>query len=176
MKKVLVVSTSPRKGGNSDTVADLFVKGAIDADHEVEKISIPDIDLNFCIGCYYCFDKGKCVQKDSMNDLYEHIKNADVIAFTSPIYFYNFSGQLKTFLDRTLPVYEEMKVKDIYLLCTSWDDNKEMFEAAIDGIKAYAKSLKYAELAGTLYIGGVNEKGEVMQPDLTKAYVMGNKL
>ncbi|MGM9665282.1 MAG: flavodoxin family protein, partial [Eubacteriales bacterium] len=97
-KKVIIISSSPRKNGNSDTLAAEFEKGAASAGNTVEKINVRELDLKFCIGCQFCQTHGTCVQKDSMNGLYEKIQNADVIVFATPVYYYAVSGQLKTFL------------------------------------------------------------------------------
>ena len=64
-KKVLILSGSPRKGGNSDLLCDEFMRGAQDGGNTVEKIRVVEKKIAPCIGCYYC-DKngGKCVQPD----------------------------------------------------------------------------------------------------------------
>lgn len=68
-KKVLILSGSPRKGGNSDTLCDEFLRGAQDAGHKAEKIRVAEKKVAPCSGCYYCSTHGgACVHKDDMAD------------------------------------------------------------------------------------------------------------
>ena len=68
-KKVLILSGSPRKGGNSDILCDEFLRGAQDAGHKAEKIRVAEKKVAPCSGCYYCSTHGGvCVHKDDMAD------------------------------------------------------------------------------------------------------------
>ena len=68
-KKVLILSGSPRKGGNSDILCDEFLRGAQDAGHKAEKIRVAEKKVTPCSGCYYCSTHGgACVHKDDMAD------------------------------------------------------------------------------------------------------------
>jgi len=88
-KKVVVLSGSPRKGGNSDTLCDRFVEGARVAGHEVEKIFIRDKKINYCTGCGTCFQGDKpCPQKDDMAGILDKMIAADAIVMATPVYFY----------------------------------------------------------------------------------------
>lgn len=69
MKKVLIISSSPRKGGNSDLLCDEFARGAAETGHEVEKIRLAEKKVGYCTGCYACRKLNKCVQNDDANDL-----------------------------------------------------------------------------------------------------------
>jgi len=69
MKKVIVISTSLRRGSNSDMLADKFVEGAVSAGNDVEKISLVGKNIQFCKGCMGCQKMGRCVIKDDVNDL-----------------------------------------------------------------------------------------------------------
>ena len=104
-KNILIISTSPRRGGNSETLADEFMRGANDAGHQVEKVCLYDKSINFCKGCLACQTTMQCVIKDDISTIVERMKNFDVLVFATPIYFYEMSGQMKTFLDRTNPLY-----------------------------------------------------------------------
>ena len=97
-KKVLVISTTLRKGGNSDILSDSFIKGAQEAENIVEKISLIGKKIEFCRGCLSCQETEKCIIKDDANEIIEKIKNSDVIVFSTPIYFYEMAGQMKTLL------------------------------------------------------------------------------
>ena len=96
MKKVLVLSSSLRKGSNSETLAQEFAKGAAEAGNKVEFESLRGKKIGFCMGCLACQKKGKCVIKDDANAITKKMESADVIVFATPIYYYEMSGQPKT--------------------------------------------------------------------------------
>ena len=116
-KKILVLSSSFRKGGNSDTLCDQFVKGAVEAGHQVEKIFINDKKIGYCHGCGVCNTTHKCVLHDDMAEILDKMVQADVIVMATPVYFYSMNGQMKTLIDRTVPRYEEIAGKDFLLYC-----------------------------------------------------------
>ncbi len=87
-KKVLIISSSPRKGGNSDILADEFARGAKDAGLAVEKVNLCDKKIDYCRGCGVCNNTHKCVQKDDMAPLVDKMVEADVIVLATPVYFY----------------------------------------------------------------------------------------
>ena len=104
MKKVLVISSSLRLRSNSEALADEFIRGAAEAGNEVEKITLKDKEIHFCKGCLNCQKTQKCVIKDDTPAIVEKMHDADVIAFATPIYYYEMCGQLKTLLDRANPL------------------------------------------------------------------------
>lgn len=88
-KKVLILSGSPRKGGNSDLLCDEFMRGAIESGNEVEKIRVSANRIAPCSACYYCRDNdGKCIHKDDMTVILQKMIDADVLVLASPVYFY----------------------------------------------------------------------------------------
>lgn len=88
-KKVLIISSSPRRGGNSDLLCDQFISGAQEAGHHTEKIFLKDRKINYCRGCGTCFNGGKsCPQKDNMANILDKMIAADVIVMATPVYFY----------------------------------------------------------------------------------------
>ena len=95
-KKVLIISASPRKGGNSETLADEFARGAKEAGNIVEKISLYDKTIGFCKGCLACLKRGRCVIQDDAVEIASKMHEADVLVFATPVYYYSVSGQLKT--------------------------------------------------------------------------------
>ena len=112
-KKVLILSASPRKGGNSDLLCDQFAKGAEEAGHQVEKIRVQEKKISPCLACYGCRGTGTCVQKDDMAAILDKMVEADVLVLATPVYFYSMDGQLKTLIDRTLPRYTEIRDKEV---------------------------------------------------------------
>lgn len=104
-KHVLIISTSPRKGGNSDVLVDEFARGAQEAGNHVEKVALYDQTVGFCKGCLACQSTGHCVIHDDANAIVEKMLTADVIVFATPIYYYEMCGQMKTMLDRPIPCF-----------------------------------------------------------------------
>lgn len=177
-KKIFILSSSPRKNGNSDRLAQEFAKGAKDNQNLVEYVNINDIDLQFCKGCLYCQSHDKCVIKDSMNNLYDNIQNSDVLVFATPIYYYQVSGQLKTFLDRLNPLYvRDNKFSKVYLLTASADDEDSATEGAKVAMQGWIDCFEGVELAGVVHAKGVTDKGDIDSNEaLTKAYNLGKSI
>mgnify|MGYP000802091376 CR=1 FL=1 len=106
-KKVLILSGSPRKGGNSDILCDEFLRGAREAGHQLEKVRPTEKKIAPCLGCYYCASHGgECVRRDDMADLLQQMIDADVIVLASPVYFYSINAQLKAVIDRFQRYFE----------------------------------------------------------------------
>lgn len=112
-KKVIIISSSPRKGGNSDILCDEFQKGAQEAGHDIEKIFLKDKKINYCSGCGFCNTNNytACSQKDDMNEILDKIIKADVIVMATPVYFYTMCAQMKTFIDRWCARYTHITGK-----------------------------------------------------------------
>ncbi len=178
MKKVIVVTSSPRKGGNSETLAKRFAEGALAAGHNVQTVAVRDINLKFCTGCMYCQSHGKCVLDDGMNALYESFQSADVIAFATPVYYYAVSGQLKTFLDRLNPLYpRKNKFKDIYLLATAAEDDEAAMDGSVKDIQGWIDCFDGVKLKGVIRGISVTDKGEIDGTDFpAQAYEAGKSV
>ncbi len=174
-KTVFIVSSTPRKNGNSEVLAEAFARGATEAGHNVKKVSIRDMELKFCIGCLYCQSHGGCVLKDGMNALYNDVRNADVLVFATPVYYYGMSGQLKTFLDRLNPLFSrENKFKEVYLLATAADDDENAVGGTEKGVQGWIDCFDGVRLAGTVFGGGLTDAGEAVGSDAAeKAYLAG---
>lgn len=105
MSNILVISTSLRPRSNSDILTERLVAGARDAGHQVEEISLKGKELKYCIGCLACQKTQRCVQKDDALWIADKMKDADTLVFSTPIYYYEMSGQMKTLLDRMNPLF-----------------------------------------------------------------------
>lgn len=116
-KNILILSASLRAGSNSETLANAFADGARADGHTVEIVSLRGKQIAFCRGCLACQTLGKCVIDDDAVAITEKMQHADVIAFATPIYYYEMSGQLKTMLDRANSLFpSDYAFRDIYLL------------------------------------------------------------
>ena len=178
MKNVLIISASPRKGGNSDTLCDEFMRGAVESGNTAEKIFIRAKQINYCTGCGVCNSTHKCVQKDDMAEVIEKMLKADVIVMSTPVYFYSMDAQLKTLIDRTVPRYTEMSGKDFYYIVTAADTNVPMLEKTVDAIRGFSVDcLSGTNEKGIIYAGGVWQKGEIHGTNyMNEAYEMGKNV
>ncbi len=175
-KNILVLSGSPRKGGNSDMLCDRFVVGATEGGHAVEKIYLCDLRINYCMACYVCRGNGVCVQKDDMTEILDKMVKADVIVLATSVYFYSMDGQMKTLIDRTLPRYTEIRNKGFYFIATAADDKGAM-ERTIDGLRGFTDCLPEAKVKGVVYGAGAWQKGEIEENKaMDEAYEMGRQV
>lgn len=174
-KKVLVLSASPRVGGNSDTLCDEFISGAEKSGHSVEKIYVQKQNIASCIACYACKKTKECIQKDDMSSILDKMIQADIIVLATPVYFYSMNGQLKTLIDRTLPRYTEIKNKDFYFIATA-ADGKGAMERTIDSMRGFTDCLPGAKVKGVIYGFGAWQLGDIQGNKAMKdAYEAGNK-
>lgn len=174
-KKVLVISTSLRNNSNSEALADSFAKGAEEAGNQVERISLRDKKISFCKGCLACLKAGKCIIRDDALEVAEKMHDVEVIAFATPIYYYEMSGQMKTMLDRANSLYgSDYRFGDIYLLSAAAEDKEDVDQRAVSGLEGWIACFERARLSGTVFAGGVDGTGEIEgHPALESAYEMG---
>ncbi len=97
-KKVLIISGSPRKKGNSDILSEQFLKGASENGNITEKIYVQDLKIGSCRACYACRKSRTCIQKDNMTNLLEKMIDSDVIVLATPVYFYSIDGQIAYYM------------------------------------------------------------------------------
>ena len=175
MKKVVVINSTPRKGGNSEILAEKFAEGARAAGHSVEVITVRELELKFCVGCMYCHTHDKCALNDGMNALYETVQNADVLCFASPVYFYAVCGQRKIFLDRLNPLYtRKNSFKDVYLLAAAAENDGNAMNGSVCDIQGWVDCFEGATLKDVLRGIGVTDRGEINATDFPRlAFKMG---
>ena len=136
-KKVLIISSTPRKGGNSDKLCDAFAEGAKEAGNKVEKVRISDLKIGYCTGCYACQKAGKCAIKDDARKVIDKMMAADVIVLASPVYFYSICAQLKALIDRTVVIYPNLTNKRFYYLLTMADTDRAKFDGPIAALRGF---------------------------------------
>ena len=177
-KKVLILSGSPRKSGNSDLLCDEFMRGALESGNEAEKIRVAGKHIAPCSGCYYCSaHNGECVHKDDMAEILQKIIDADVIVLSSPVYFYSISAQLKALIDRTVARWLEVKNKDFYYIITMADDAPSSADTTLACFRGYADCVEGAVEKGVIIGEGVHDAGEIKNTAAVKqAYAMGKNI
>jgi len=176
-KKILVLTGSPRNGGNSDLMADAFIKGAYAGGHEVVKIKTDEKNVRGCKACCACYSKGAaCVFNDDFNEIAPHLESADVIAMATPVYWYTFPAQLKAVIDKMFALYVGKKpitAKECILMTCAEEDNLEAFEGLTSSWAMIMKLLEWVE-KGRLIVPGVKDVGDIKKTDaLEKAEALG---
>lgn len=177
-KHVLVISTSLRQNSNSDLLAQAFARGAGEAGHQVETISLRGKEIRFCSGCMACLKAPQCVIQDDANAIVEQMRGADVICFATPVYYYEMSGQMKTLLDRANALYSaDYAFGDIYLLTASAEEDSAS-DGVVNGLNGWIACFEKARLAGVVRGGNATAPGEMDQraEKLAAAYQMGKQV
>ena len=149
-KNVLIITTSLRKNSNYEILANSLAKGA-SLKNNVETINLKDYKIEFCKGCLACQNINICVIDDGMKNLIEKVRNADVLVFATPIYYYSISGLMKTFLDRLNPIYSmDYRFRDVYLISSCTDRDKDAIAGSVTTLKGWIDCFPKANLAGIL--------------------------
>lgn len=176
-KNILILSGSPRKGANSETLCAWFARGAEEAGHAVELIRLQEKKLGFCTACYACRKDGDCVQRDDMADILAQMARADVIVLSTPVYFYQMTAQMKTLIDRTMAGYYDQRLagKEFYFIVTAAEDRPAL-ERTMDGLKGLTDCVPGAKVKGRIYGANAWQRGDIQgSPALEEAYEMGRK-
>ncbi len=179
MKKVLIISTSLRNSANSEILAHQTEKGALDSGHSVEFVTLKDKEIKFCKGCLACQKLAKCVIDDDANEITLKMKEADVIVWATPIYYYEMSGQMKTLIDRANSLFATGKnFSEVYVITTSADSSKGVVQTVLNGIKGWIACFDNLESKGYLEAGGLEAPNDVQKrPELLEAaYNMGKNI
>jgi len=177
-KKVLVISSTPRRGGNSDVLCDEFIKGAQEKGHNTEKVLLREKNINYCTGCGCCNNPGTpCPQKDDMAELLSKMIEADVIVMATPVYFYTLSAQMKTFIDRCCAKYTQITGKDFYFIITAADTREFALERTLEDFRGFLDCLDCANEKGVILAAGVWQTGEVSRTRyMQQAYEFGKNI
>lgn len=178
-KSVVVISSTMRKGGNSELLAEEFAKGAKESGNHVEMIYLRDLEIRFCFGCLACQTMGHCVIDDGASKVMEKVRNADILVFATPIYYYAMCGQLKTFLDRMNPIFAAgHSFKDIYLLTTAADTGAAAMDGAIKEMQGWIDCFAGARLAGVIRGNGIDRLGAIKDHPqiMEEAYHLGKMI
>lgn len=175
--KILTISSSPRKGGNSDVLCGQFAKGAAEAGHEAEKVNLREKKLSPCRACYACMENHVCAIKDDMAEIFPKLVAADMIVLASPVYFYSLCSQMKMLIDRCLVDHKAISGKQFYFIITAADPRHEAGDETLAAFRGFLRCLPDAEEAGVIYGTGTWDKGDIYQhPAYNQAYEMGKQL
>ena len=178
-KKVLIISTSIRNNSNSEILAKEAERGAKDAGHDVEFVTLKDKEIKFCKGCLACQKLGHCVINDDANAITEKMKDAEVIVWATPVYYYEMSGQMKTLIDRANSLFAaDYKFKEIYVITSSADDGEDVVQTVINGVNGWIACFDGVKLIGYVNGGGLNDPADakIRQDLLQQAYELGKNI
>ena len=180
MKSILVLTGSPRKNGNSDLMADAFIKGANAQGHQITKFETARKTIGGCKACDKCWSQGNaCVFRDDFSELEPLVEKADILVLASPLYWFSMSAQIKAAIDR-LYAYDApncqrpLKIKESVLLTCG--DGSEVFDGLIKTYTHIVNYLKWKD-AGILAVPNVKDKGDILKTDaLLQAELLGKKI
>lgn len=160
--KIVILSGSPRKGGNTDMLVNAFLKGVKGGD-EVEVLRVCDMKIAACVACDYCKknDKHVCAIKDDVSRFYSALNTADAVVIATPLYFFGASAQLMSAIDRLHnPTRNDFHIKKAALLAVGANGNPKAFDGLIEQFKLTLDFFKI-ENGGILTVGSVNNKGDI---------------
>jgi multimeric flavodoxin WrbA len=176
-KNILVLTGSPRKGGNSDQLADAFIDGAKRSGNTVTKYPTANKNIKGCTACNACFSSvTACVFQDDFNELAPLVEQADMLVFATPLYWFSFPVQLKAAIDKFYSFFvakRELKIKQCVLLVCGEDDKETSFAGLVKSYELIADYLNWED-AGQIIVTSVSEKGDVQKTDaLQRAEKLG---
>lgn len=187
MKTLLAIASSPRRGGNSDTLLKEFCRAAEEAGWTVDFVRINSLKFRTCQACDACAKDGLCIIKDDMQQMYPKLLAADALVMATPITFGTINAQMKMFIDRfqcwwnakyTLkkPFIPEDAKRPGFFICVAALHFDQYFENAIQNIKVFFHNINFV-LKGQLYFPGFDAKGAIKEdPEaLKKAYEAGKE-
>ena len=175
--KILVITGSPRKNGNSNFLADNFIKGAQEKGHKIVRFDSAFKKVHPCIACNKCGMNGDCVFNDDFNFIRDNIVDADMVLFATPMYYFGISAQIKTVIDRFYAINGKIHVPKKTALIMTYADTAEK-EA--QPIKSHFNTLiNYLgwTIVGEIIASGVWTEGSVKNTKYPKmAYELGKSL
>ena len=171
--KVLAIVGSPRKKNTYKLVEAVSEAVAKRENVETELVHLSDFDIGHCVGCDdYCEKTGECKIEDGMQRLYPKLKEADVLVIGTPTYYWNVSGLVKDFIDRTTPLYytESLKGKMGAAIAVAEEDGQEL---ALSAISSFFEIQNMRQLGSIAIVTGDKPIGET---DMEMAKTLGKKI
>lgn len=176
--RIVVLTGSPRRNGNTNYLADLFIQGAKEAGHDVFRFNAATSEVHPCIGCNHCGMDGPCIYDDDFTNLLRpEIIKSDMVVFCSPMYYFGFSAQLKAVIDRfyaingTLHCYKKCAFLMAYANTSPTDA-----EAMIAHYKTIANYMGWEDV-GSVVAPGIWTAGSIKGTKYCEqAYQLGKNL
>lgn len=167
-KKIVVITGSPRKMGNSFAMTDAFIKAAKAKGHSVTRFDAAMMKINGCHACETCYKTGKaCSFDDDFNLIAPAIVDADAIVFTMPVYWYSIPAQIKGVIDRIYSLViggKDITGKECALITCCEEDDTSVMDGVRVPIERSAALLKW-KIVGEVLIPGVLHEGDINKTD-----------
>lgn len=176
--KIVVLTGSPRRNGNTNHLAGQFIKGAEEAGHEVYRFDCARHKISGCIACNACGMDGECVLRDDFNELRPHLLEANMVVFATPMYYFGFSSQLKKVIDRLYALNGKLKgaPKQSAFLMAYADTNPKEAEPMTSHYHTLLHYLGWKD-RGMVVAPGMWPAGAVNNTEYSKrAYELGHTL
>ena len=176
--KIVVLKSSGNTHGSSNLLADAFIRGAKESGHTITEIDVYKANVKPCTGCVACGYEGTCVQRDDMTSIRQSILDSDMIVFVTPLYYYGFSAQLKTVIDRFCAFNVSLTGKQMksVLISAAWNADSWTFEALETHYKTLVRYLHFEDCGSILGYGccsvGMTQRSEYPQ----LAYKLGKSI
>lgn len=165
--KITVITGSPHEHGTSFLLADKFIEGAEAAGHEVYRFNAAFEETNPCVACERCRGTGRCVYNDAVSEeLIPHVREADMVVFITPLYYYGMSSHLKIVVDRLHAINGELagKNKQSILMATSHNSDDWTMTALQAHYEAIVRHFGWKDQGRVLAVGcGVREQIEASE-------------
>lgn len=176
--RIVMALGSPNRHGSSALLAERFKEGAEASGHSVVTLDVAHAKLRPCLGCVKCGYEGPCAQHDAMEGFKEELLGSDMLVFVTPLYYYGFSAQLKTFIDRFCAFNFSLNAKhlDSALLAVAWNSDAWTFDALTAHYETLVRYLNFTDRGRILGYGcGTRAMTErSVYPE--KVYALGNGL
>ncbi|MGV8905114.1 MAG: flavodoxin family protein [Acetobacterium sp.] len=174
-KKIVVLTGSPRKKGNSFAMTDAFVNACKEKGYDVQRFDTALMNISGCTACESCYRTEKaCIYNDDFNIIAPAIEAADAVVFSCPVYWYSIPAQLKAVIDKffSFAIAEKLSgiAKKKAALITCWEESG--LDVGEGVLIPYQKIMKYMDWTsvGEVMIPGVSEEGAIYNTDgITKA-------
>ncbi len=182
-KNILVMTGSPRRHGNSDLLADAFIRGAKEAGHHAEKYEAAFAKISGCRACDTCWSKGvPCSFNDDFNGKFiSLLQQADVIAISAPVYFYAFPSSIQATMEKVYSLLGEnspikVKISEAVLLMCAGENEPEVFNGAVATYQQLCRGMRWND-SGMVLASGILEKGTIVKTHyLKQAEELGRRL
>ena len=152
--KIVVVAGSPHKAGTSALLADKFSAGAESKGHECFRFNAAFEDTHPCLGCDHCGMNGPCVYNDAISTkLMPKMLEADMIVLATPLYYFGFSAQIKTVIDRFYSRTGSLHNKKSILMATAWDSKDWTMSSLVQHYETLVKYMNWQDCGKVLAVG-----------------------
>ena len=167
-KKIVVITGSPRKNGNSFAMTDAFIQAAEAKGHSVIRFDAAAMNVGGCHACETCYKTGKaCSFDDDFNTIAPAILEADAVVFTMPVYWYSIPAQIKAVIDKLYSFCvagKDIAGKDCALIACCEEDDMSVMDGVRIPVERSAALLKW-HMVGEVLVPGVLNAGDIAKTD-----------